>query len=120
MRMADRYPVTPVGDVVDDFHGTKVADPYRWLERTEDPRVQEWIGAQNALTRSVLDALPQRDQFARRLAELWTHQRVQAPVHRGPHWFQLRNDGTSDHDVLWVSATPDGVGRVLIDPAAEW
>src|SRR5688500_1878082 len=102
MRPIDEYPSTPPGEVVDDHHGTKTADPYRWLERTEDAPVQGWIAAQNALTRSLLDELPQRAAFARRLAELWTHRRVQAPVHRGPYWFQLRNDGVSDHDALWV------------------
>ncbi|MGH8887151.1 MAG: prolyl oligopeptidase family serine peptidase [Egibacteraceae bacterium] len=116
------YPPTRRGDVVDDHHGTRIADPYRWLEDVDAPEVREWIAAQNALTESWLadhrgDAPDGRARISGRLTELWDHPRAGAPWRRGARWFQLRNTGLQDQDVLWTMAAPDDLeGRVLLDP----
>jgi prolyl oligopeptidase len=110
------YPETPTGDVVDVHHGEKVPDPYRWLEDVDAPATLDWIAAQNALTRSWLDGVEERDEIAERLTALWDHPRASAPTHRGDRWFQLRNSGLQDQDVLYVMDTPDDEGHVLLDP----
>jgi prolyl oligopeptidase len=111
-----RYPTAPTSDQVDDHHGTLVADPYRPLEDSDDPATRAWIEAENALTASVLATHPGRAALRARLAELWNHPRAGAPWRRGDRWFQLRNTGLQDQDVLWVAPAPDAEGRVLFDP----
>jgi prolyl oligopeptidase len=104
------------GDDVDDFHGTKVPDPYRWLEDVGSSETQAWIDAQQAATEAVLATASKRDALRTRLAELLSAPRAQAPWRRGSRWFQLRNDGKQDHDVLYTMESPEDTGRVLIDP----
>ncbi|HEU4571507.1 MAG TPA: hypothetical protein VFR93_02385, partial [Candidatus Limnocylindrales bacterium] len=110
------YPEPPTSDQVDDYHGTLVADPYRPLEDSDAPATRVWIDAENRLTASVLARHPGRAALRARLAELWNHPRTGVPWRRGDHWFQLRNTGLQDQDVLWVAPAPDAEGRVLFDP----
>ena len=110
------YPTPPTADQVDDFHGTLVADPYRPLEDAHDPAVRAWIEAENALSSQILASTPSRDAIARRLGELWNVPRTGAPWRRGDRWFQLRNTGLQDQDVLWTAEGPGDAGRVLLDP----
>ncbi|HYL41252.1 MAG TPA: hypothetical protein VET90_08090 [Candidatus Binatus sp.] len=111
-----RYPEPPRSDQVDDLHGTLIADPYRQLEDTDDPATRAWIEAEQALTERTLAAVAARDGIRRRLAELWNVPRSGAPWRRGRRWFQRRNSGLQDQDVLWTSDAPAGEGRVLLDP----
>src|SRR4051812_50079527 len=78
-----RYPDADRLDLVEDLHGHPVADPYRWLEDTADPRTQAWTEAQDAVTAEVLDGLPLRAEFAARLDELVHAGAVGVPVWRG-------------------------------------
>ena len=110
------YPTPPTADQVDDYHGTRVADPYRPLEDSDAPASRAWIEAQNALTSSLLDEVPARAAIRDRLTELWDYPRAGAPWRRGRRWFQLRNTGLQDQDVLWTADAPDAAGRVLFDP----
>ncbi len=110
------YPTPPTADQVDDYHGTLVADPYRPLEDSDAPASRAWIAAQNELTASVLGALPARRTIRERLAELWNFPRAGAPWRRGDRWFQLRNTGLQDQDVLWTADGPEAEGTVLLDP----
>jgi prolyl oligopeptidase len=112
------YPIPPTAHQVDDYHGTIVADAYRPLEDTDAPETRTWIGAQNKLTSTVLDRHPGRAAIRARLAELWDYPRAGAPWHRGDRWFQLRNTGLQDQDVLWTADAPDApdAGEVLFDP----
>ncbi|MTV25318.1 S9 family peptidase [Nitriliruptoraceae bacterium ZYF776] len=109
----------------DRLHGVEVADPYRWLEDPTDDEVRAWVAAQNAASGPVLAALPARGAFRDRLERLWRVPRRGVPWRRGDRWFQLRNDGTQDQDVLWSApATPQDPGvapapstwTVLVDP----
>ena len=108
-----RYPPARRADVVDDYHGTKVADPYRWLETPDAPETVRWVEAENALTRSYLDG-PARDALKARLARLFDYPRISVPERRGERTFYFRNTGLQDQSVLFVR---DGSGeRVLLDP----
>ncbi len=110
------YPRPPTADQVDDYHGTPVADPYRPLEDSDAPASRAWIAAQNELTARVLGELPARSAIRQRLAELWDFPRAGAPWRRGGRWFQLRNTGLQDQDVLWSADSPEAGGTVLFDP----
>jgi prolyl oligopeptidase len=94
-------------ELVEVLHGHEVADPYRWLEApATDPRIQAFVRAQNDHTAAHLDALPARGTFREQLGRLWDHPRRGAPWRRGSHWFQVRNDGLQDQDVLWTAPAP--------------
>src|SRR5437870_4140564 len=76
-----RYPETRRGDQVDDFHGTKVADPYRWLEQDvrKSDDVKKWVEAENEVTFAYLKSIPEREVIQKRLTELWNYARYTAP-----------------------------------------
>jgi prolyl oligopeptidase len=95
-------PTSRTCDEVTDFHGTKVPDPYRWLEAQGDAEVEAWVDAQNSTTRKYLAGLPQREQVRTRLAELWTYARRGVPAHARGRQFETRNDGSQEQDALWV------------------
>ena len=110
------YPTTHTVEHVDDYHGTLVPDPYRWLEDLNAPETQAWIEAQNALTFSYLEQIPGREAIRARLTELWDFPRFGAPFKRGGRTFQFRNTGLQNQEVLYVLETPGDEGRVLLDP----
>lgn len=109
-------PATRREDVVDDYHGTQVADPYRWLEDQDGLEVAAWVATQNTATRAVLDAIPAREPIRARLQELWNFARVDAPERAGSRWFWSKNNGLQNQSVLYTADAPDGEGRVLLDP----
>jgi prolyl oligopeptidase len=109
-------PHTRTVDQVDDYFGTTVADPYRWLEDGDDPEVVAWLQAQAAHTREHLDALPGRAQIVAALDRAVRLPHSGLPLRRGPHWFRTSNDGTQQQDVLLVADEPYGSARVLLDP----
>lgn len=115
------YPETRTVDVVDAYHGTEVADPYRWLETDvrESDEVADWVAAQNRVTEAYLEQLDARGHFAERLAELWNYPRFGLPERRGERYFFTRNDGLQNQAVLYVADGLDAEPRVLIDPN-EW
>ncbi|HEX7168092.1 MAG TPA: prolyl oligopeptidase family serine peptidase [Acidimicrobiales bacterium] len=110
------YPETATVDHVDDYHGTKVPDPYRWLEDLDATETAAWVAAQNAVTMPFLEAIPQRDPIRRRLTELMDYERVGVPFHRNGRWFVMQNDGLQNQYVLYTMDGPDGERRVLLDP----
>jgi prolyl oligopeptidase len=112
------YPVTARLGVSDDFFGTRVEDPYRWLEDLGSSAVAQWVAAQNAVSRPRLEELPQRAWLKSRLGELWNYERYELPVKRGARYFFLHNDGKQNQSVLYVSEQLDSPGRVLFDPNA--
>ena len=110
------YPTTRRGNQVDDYHGTQVADPYRWLEDLDSDETRAWVAAQNAVTFSHLAAIPSREHFRRRLTELWNFERYTLPVKRGGRYFYTRNDGLQNQNAVYLLARLDGVPRLLLDP----
>ncbi len=109
------YPETPRGDVVEDFFGSPVADPYRWLEEAEHPDVLAWTQQQHELALDLLEGLEGRATFERRLREVWDYPKYETPRKRGDRLFYMRNDGVLEQPILYVQEG-DEPERVLIDP----
>jgi prolyl oligopeptidase len=113
---APTYPTTKRIDVVDDYFGTKVKDPYRWLEddNAEDTRL--WVQAENAVTNAYLEKIPQRAAIRERLTQVWNFEKFSAASVHGGRYFFLRNSGLQPQSVLYVTDDPAKEGRVLLDP----
>ncbi|MFN0279962.1 MAG: prolyl oligopeptidase family serine peptidase [Pyrinomonadaceae bacterium] len=111
------YPKPRRADQVDDFHGTKVTDPYRWMEDTESAETKSWIDAENALTNSYLGAIPQREAIKTRLTELWNYERYSAPFKITDNFYiYSKNDGLQNQSVLYKATSINDPGSVFFDP----
>lgn len=110
------YPKAPTGTQVDNYHGTQVPDPYRWLEDVDSPETIAWVEAQNKLTFGYLGQIPARDKIRKRLTSLWDFNRAMTIYHRGNKYFQFRNSGLQNQDVFYVMDSPTATGKVLLDP----
>ena len=112
------YPETRKVDQVDDFHGTTVADPYRWLEQDvrEADDVRAWVEAQNEVTFGYLRGIEEREAIRERLTELWNYERYSPYTKEGGRYFFLKNDGLQDQQVLYTRRTLLEEPRVLLDP----
>ena len=88
-----QYPASKKGDVVDDYNGTAVADPYRWMENLSGTETVAWIGAQNAITSAYLEKLPYRETLRKRITELWDYPKVSLPFREGGRLFYRKNSG---------------------------
>lgn len=112
------YPETKTVDQVDDYHGTIVKDPYRWLE--EDVRtssdVADWVTRQNLVTFDFLRSIPQREAIRTRMTELWNYEKIGAPFRRGGRYYFYRNDGLQNQNVLFMQETLTSEPVVLMDP----
>ena len=111
-------PHTARENVVDDVHGAKITDPYRWLEADTTERVRDWTDRQNARTRTVLDGLPERAAFARRLRELLSVGLLSTPRPVAGRIFHTRREGEQKQAVLYVREAVGAADRALIDPNA--
>ena len=112
------YPPTRESSQVDDYHGTTVADPYRWLEDVDSEETRAWIAAQNAVTFAFLEGIPARERIRRRLTELWSYERYGVPTRKAGRWFYFRNDGLQNQSVLYRSDALEAPPAVLLDPNA--
>ena len=110
------YPVTRTVDHVDVYHGTKVPDPYRWLEDDTSPETKAWVEAQNKVTFAYLDKIPYRAQLTERLKRLYDYEKYSAPARKGDDFFFRKNDGLQNQSVLYIQKGIDGKPEVLIDP----
>ena len=112
------YPPTRTVDQVDDYHGTQVADPYRWLENDvrQDPEVRAWVDAQQRFSSEYLGQLPERADLHKRLTEVWNTPRYGVPVKRGGQYFYSFNDGLMNQAQVLVQSDLDTTPRVLLDP----
>ncbi|HYT03711.1 MAG TPA: prolyl oligopeptidase family serine peptidase [Gemmatimonadales bacterium] len=110
------YPPARKSDVVDDYHGTKVPDPYRWLEDPDAPETRAWIEAENRLTESYLSQIPQRAALRRRLTQLWNYPKYGAPFHKAGRYFFFKNDGLQNQSVLYKQASLTADPETLLDP----
>ncbi|HEX8820125.1 MAG TPA: prolyl oligopeptidase family serine peptidase [Archangium sp.] len=110
------YPVARKDNVVDDYHGTQVADPYRWLENPDSPESRQWIEAQNQLTFGYLEKIPLRAQIKQRMTELWDYEKYGVPFHEGSRYFFFRNNGLQSQSVLFTTDALDAEPRMLLDP----
>lgn len=111
-----KYPQTKKTDVVEDYHGKKVADPYRWLEDENAPETKAWVNDQNKVTRSYLERIPFRDDIHRRLTQLWDYEKYSVPFKEGDYYLYYRNPGTQNQSVLYIQQGLEGNATVLLDP----
>jgi prolyl oligopeptidase len=110
------YPPAHRGSQVDEYHGIKVADPYRWMEDLDSADTRAWVEAEAKLTSDYLAAIPGRDRIAQRLKEIWNYERWDAPVEHGGQWFYAHNDGLQNQSVLFATEGPERPARILLDP----
>lgn len=110
------YPQTKKVDTVDIYHGTSIADPYRWLEDDNSEATKEWVIAQNKVTQEYLSKIPFRDQIKKRLEELWNYPKNGAPTKHGNYYYFFKNDGLQNQSVLYRAETLGGTPEVFLDP----
>jgi prolyl oligopeptidase len=112
------YPQTKKVDQVDDYHGVKVPDPYRWLE--DDVRtskdVADWVTAENKVTFGYLGAIPERETIKNRLTTLWNYEKFSVPFKRNGRYFFSKNDGLQNQSVYYTMNSLTDKPRVLLDP----
>jgi prolyl oligopeptidase len=110
------YPDAPRADVVDDYHGTQVADPYRPLEDPDSAETRRWVEAENKVTFGFLDKIAARKPLEQRLKKLWDFEKFSVPFQEGGHYFYLRNSGLQNQSVLYTTSSLDGEPTELLDP----
>lgn len=114
------YPVTMTTDSSSDFFGTKVADPYRWLEAeaNEDSAVRNWVTDQNKVTFDYLAAIPYREQIKQRMMEIADYPKMSTPYRAGEFYFYQKNDGLQNQSVTYYKKGLNGEEKVFLDPNA--
>ena len=110
------YPTSKTVNQVDDYHGERVADPYRWLEDVDAADTREWVEAQNRVTFGFLERIPERAMLRERLTKLWNYERYGAPFRKGGRYFFFKNDGLQNQAVLYQQGTLAAAPTVLLDP----
>ena len=110
------YPATRKSDTVDNYHGTKVPDPYRWLEDDHTPETTAWVTEQNMATQAYLANIPYRQKLRERMTTFYNYVRVSAPTRRGNTYFFRRNDGLQNQAVIYMQQGLDGTPELLLDP----
>jgi len=110
------YPLTRRTNVVDDYHGVKVADPYRWLEDDNSPETRAWVEAQNKVTSGYLQQMPELPAIKARLTRLWHYERYGVPFKEAGRYFFTRNDGLQNQSVLYTMGSLESEPQVLLDP----
>jgi prolyl oligopeptidase len=111
-----QYPDAPKTDQVDDYHGTKVPDPYRQLENPDAPESRKWIEAENKLTFDFLKAIPERDSIKSRLTALWDYEKFGVPFKEKNRYFISKNSGLQNQNVLYSTTTLSEKPKELLDP----
>ena len=111
-----QYPASRIEEQIDDYHGTFVADPYRWLEDPNSAETREWVDNQNQVTQEFLQDISQKSEIKKRLTELWNFPRAYAPYKVKGKYFQLRNSGLQNQNVLYSMETLEGDKSILLDP----
>jgi prolyl oligopeptidase len=109
-------PTTKTVDVVDDYHGTRVADPYRWLEDVDAEDTKAWVEAQNCLAFGFLEKIPERKAIEARLTKVWDYPKFGVPYKEGGRYFFSKNDGLQNQSVLYTQRALADAPAVLLDP----
>lgn len=109
------YPSTKTAEQTDDFFGTKVADPYRWLENDTADNTKDWVQRENAVTQEYLARIPFRDAIKNRLTSLWNYEKYSAPFKEGDYTYYYKNDGLQNQSVLYRQKE-NGEPEVFLDP----
>ena len=109
------YPKTAKGDVIDDYFGTKVPDPYRWLENDTSAETKAWVIEENKVTDNYLSKIPYRDDIKKRLEILWNYEKYSAPFKEGKYTYFYKNDGLQNQSVLYRQID-DSEPEIFLDP----
>jgi len=110
------YPEARTVDQVDDYFGTLVPDPYRWMEDVDSAELKRWVDAENELTQSYLAEVPSREAMQNRLMELTNFERYTAPARRGSRYFYSYNSGLQNQNVIYWQEGLEGEAQILLDP----
>ena len=110
------YPETRKGDHVDEYFGTLVPDPYRWLEDDNAPETAEWVEAQNELTFGYLEDIPFRDEIRERLTEMWNYEKISTPWKQSGYYFFTKNNGLQNQNVYYMMKNLDSEPEMVLDP----
>ena len=110
------YPKAKKTEVTDDYFGTKVADPYRWLEDDNSAETAKWVKAENKVTDAWLEKIPFREELRSRLTKLWNYPRYGVPFHKGKYYFFTKNNGIQNQSVLYIQDSLNAEPRVFLDP----
>ena len=110
------YPDTVRGDVVDNYHGKEVADPYRWLEDDMSDETAAWVKAQNEITFSYLESIPFRNAVKDRMTEIWNYPKMGTPGKEGDYYFYSYNTGLQNQSIIFMKRYLDSEGEVFLDP----
>jgi len=110
------YPPARQMDVVEDYHGVKVADPYRWLEDPDSEETRAWIEAQNQITFGWLEEIPARERIRERITKLWDYEKYGTPGKEGGRYFFSKNDGLQNQSVVYTMRSLADEPEVLFDP----
>ncbi len=113
---SDKYPKTKKVDTVDVYFGTKVSDPYRWLEDDNSKETAEWVKQENAVTYDYLSKIPFREKVKTRITQLWNYEKISAPVKHGAYYYFYKNDGIQNQSVLYKQKDLGGEATVALDP----
>lgn len=113
---APEYPKAERGDQADDYHGTKVADPYRWLEDANADPTKAWVEAENKLTFGFLRGIPAREGIRKRVEQLWNYEKYGVPEKEGGRYFYSKNTGLQNQSVIYTAPSLDAEPTLLIDP----
>lgn len=111
-----KYPVTKKIDHIDDYHGTKIPDPYRWLEDNNSEETEKWVEEQNKITNDYLSKIPFREALKKRLTDLWNYEKYSAPSKIGDHYIFSKNDGLQEQSVIYIQKGLNGEPEVFLDP----
>ena len=115
-----RYPESRKGDVVDEYFGTKVPDPYRWMEDLDAKEVATWVATQNKVTFGYLQGLPLREHFRKRITELWDYPKTGLPRREGGRYFYSRNSGLQRQSPVYLRESVNATPSLVIDPNVLW
>ena len=110
------YPETKKVNIVDNYFGKEVPDPYRWLENDTSKAVENWVKKQNEVTFNYLDQIPYRSKIKSRLKEIWNYKKVSTPQLNNGRYFYFKNDGLQDQDVLYMAEELGGEEEVVLNP----
>ena len=111
-----KYPETKKVDQVDDYFGTKVSDPYRWLEDDKSAETAAWVAAENKITQDYLSKIPFREQVRKRLEEMWNYPKYSSPFKEGEYYYYYKNDGLQNQSILYRQPGLNGRPEIFIDP----
>jgi len=114
--IAVEYPVTDTVAQVDDYFGTKISDPYRWLEDDTASKVKDWVNTENSVTQKYLSQIPFHDKIHQRLSEIWNYPKYTSPFKKGDYFFFYKNDGLQNQAVLYRQLGENGTPEIFLNP----